>query len=123
MTTPSAGASSDSFARESWLVRAFSGTISDLRLAARRLVKSPGFAIVALLTLTLCIGFNTAIFSLVYGLMLKPMPFPQPERIVEIYNTFVKAGLNKSPSNVVQYLDYKETGTSYEKLGLWSPGP
>ncbi len=122
MTKPTDGVSGASAARESWLTRVVGGTFSDVRFATRLLLKQPGFAVVTLLTLTLCIGFNTAIFSMVYGLMLKPLPFPHPERIVEVYNTFVKAGLPKAPSNVVQYLDYKENGTSFEKLGLWSPG-
>src|SRR5688572_17055585 len=62
--------------------------LSDLRFAFRLLAKSRGFTIVTLLTLGLCIGANTAIFSAVYTLMLKPLPFPEPERIVEIYNSY-----------------------------------
>jgi putative ABC transport system permease protein len=100
----------------------FSGVWADLRHATRRLWKTRGFTVVTLLTLALCIGANTAIFSMVYALILKPLPFPQPERIVEIYNTFVKAGLNKAPSNVVQYLDYQQNAKSFERLGLWTLG-
>lgn len=106
--------------QETWIVSSVAGAWADVRHAARRLWKTRGFTTVTLLTLALCIGANTAIFSMVYALMLKPLPFSQPERIVEIYNTFIKAGLNKVPSNVVQYLDYQEHATSYEKLGLWS---
>lgn len=92
---------------------------TDLRYVVRGLLKARGFTAVILLTLALCIGANTAIFSIVYALMLKPLPFPEPGRIVEIYNTFPKAGLNKMPSNVVQYQDYKTNGTSYACVGLW----
>jgi putative ABC transport system permease protein len=53
--------------------------LADLRFALRLLAKSPGFAAVTLLTLALCIGANTAIFSAVYALMLKPLPFPEPD--------------------------------------------
>ena len=69
--------------------------LSDLRYALRQLAKSPGFAAVALLTLALCIGANTAIFSMVNSLLVKPLPFPAPDRIVQIYNTYPKVGLNK----------------------------
>lgn len=109
--------------RESWLVRLFSGASSDLRHGIRQLGKSRGFASVTLLTLALCIGANTAIFSPVYALMLKPMPFPAPDRIIEIYNTYLKAGLPKAPSNVVQYLDYQQNTSSFAHVGLWSPLP
>src|SRR5690349_19511415 len=94
--------------------------LSDLRFALRLLLKSRGFAAVTLLTLALCIGANTAIFSAVYALMLKPLPFPASDRIVEIYNIYPKVGLNKGSSNVPDYLDYKENTKSFTDYGLWS---
>lgn len=98
--------------------------LSDLRFALRLLLKSRGFAVVTLLTLALCIGANTAIFSAVYGLMLKALPYPEPGRIVEIYNTYPKAGgaAGRGASNAVQYLDYGQNATSYTHVGLWSEG-
>src|SRR5688572_17661429 len=109
--------------RDSWFARVLGGAFSDLRHAARLLAKSPVFAATTLLTLGLCIGANTAIFSAVYGLMLKPLPFAEPERIVEIYNTYPKQGgaANRGASNVVQLLDYQQNGSSYSHLALWSP--
>jgi predicted permease len=92
---------------------------ADLRFAWRSLRKKPGFTSVTLLTLALCIGANTAIFSMVYALLLRPLPFPEPNRIVEIYNTFPKAGLDKMPSNAVQYDDYKKHASSYDSVGLF----
>jgi predicted permease len=98
----------------------FTGVTGDLRHAFRVLWKSRGIAVTTLLTLALCIGATTAIFSTVYSLMLKPLPFFQPERIVDLYSSAVKAGLNKMPANVPIYLDYSKNATSYEQLALWS---
>ncbi len=108
-------------AQAAWPIRLFTGIASDLRHALRQLRKSRGFASITLLTLALCIGFNTAIFSAVYALLLRPLPFPQPDRLVEIYNTYPKANLPRASSNVLQYVDYKDNTSSYTHTGLWSP--
>ncbi len=98
----------------------FSGIAGDLRHALRLLWKSRGISATTLLTLALCIGATTAIFSTVYSLMLKPLPFHEPERIVELYTSAKKAGLNHMPANVPFYLDYSKNATSYENVALFS---
>src|SRR3954468_14587790 len=98
----------------------FTGTLTDLRHAVRLLWKSKGITATTLLTLALGIGATTAIFSTVYSLMLKPLPFREPERIVELYSSAVKAGLDRMPANVPFYLDYSKNATSYERVGLWT---
>ena len=98
----------------------WTGSLTDLRHAFRLLWKSKGITATTLLTLGLGIGATTAIFSTVYSLMLKPLPFQEPERIVELYSSAVKAGLNHMPANVPFYLDYSANATSYEGLGLWT---
>lgn len=92
----------------------------DLRHALRLLWKGKGIAATTLLTLALCIGATTAIFSTVYSLMLKPLPFAEPERIVELYTSAKKAGLNHMPANVPFYLDYSKNAKSYEHIALWA---
>jgi predicted permease len=95
------------------------GLLADLRQAVRQLRKAKGISAAVLVTLALGIGATTAIFSMVYSLMLKPLPFDEPERIVEVFDSARKAGLNKMPSNVVQFIDYSKNATSYETLALW----
>jgi len=94
-----------------------------LRQVFRQFRQSKGFVATTLVTLALCIGATTAIFSTVYSLMLKPLPFAEPARIVELYSSAVKAGLNKMPANVPFYLDYSKNATSYETIGLWTQSP
>ncbi len=92
----------------------------DVRHAFRLLWKSKGITATTLITLALCIGATTAIFSTVYSLMLKPLPFSEPDRIVELYSSAAKAGLDKMPANVPIYLDYSKNAASYETIGLWT---
>ena len=94
--------------------------LTDLRHAFRLLWKSKRLTATTLVTLALCIGATTAIFSSVYSLMLKPLPYQEPERIVELYTSAVKAGLNHMPANVPFYMDYSKNASSYERLGLWT---
>lgn len=97
-----------------------SAFMTDVRLAFRLLWQAKRITATTLLTLALCIGATTAIFSTVYSLMLKPLPFQEPERIVELYTSAVKAGLNQMPANVPFYLDYSQNAASYEHVGLWT---
>jgi predicted permease len=96
-----------------------SGACADVRHAFRLLWKNKGITATTLLTLALCIGATTAIFSTVYSLMLKPLPFDEPREIVELYTSAKKAGLNHMPANVPFYKDYSENATSYQQIGLW----
>ena len=93
---------------------------SDLRHAFRLLWKSKRITATTLLTLALCIGATTAIFSTVYSLMLKPLPFRSRSGSSSSTTSAAKAGLNRMPANVPFYLDYSKNATSYESLGLWS---
>ena len=70
--------------------------MNDFRYALRMLLKSPGFSLVAILTLALGIGANTAIFSVVEGTLLRPLPFPQADRLVRIYETSDDLGAHGS---------------------------
>ena len=74
--------------------------MNDLKFAFRQLRKSPGFTLVAVLTLALGIGANTAIFSVVEGVLLRPLPFPNAERLVRIYEALDENGARSATLNL-----------------------
>ena len=80
----------------------------DVAYATRILRRSPGFTLTALLTLALGIGANTAIFSVVNATLLRPLPFPHPERIVAIQNQYKALGLDSASASVADYIDYRK---------------
>jgi len=79
--------------------------ISDLKYALRSLLKTPGFTIIAVLTLALCIGANSAIFSVVHAILLKPYPWPDSDRLVYVYNSYPNMGLPNAGVSIPDYLD------------------
>ncbi|MEO5511712.1 MAG: ABC transporter permease [Longimicrobiales bacterium] len=91
----------------------------DVRYGVRTLLKDRGFTIAALLTLALCIGANTAMFSIVNSVLLKPLPFAESERIVTIFNSYPKAGAERSSSGIPDYFDRLAGTTAFEELALY----
>jgi predicted permease len=92
----------------------------DLRFSFRSLRRAPAFTATVVATLALCIWANTAIFSVLYGLVLKPLPFRDAGQIVDVYNMRPKAGQMHQNVSVVQYLDYKAHADLFENVALWS---
>jgi predicted permease len=92
----------------------------DLRHAARTFWRQPAFAAATVLTLALGTGATTAIFSVVYGVLLKPLPFDQPERLVSLRQRAPSGvGTNQGPGT---YLTYRENQGAFEAIGAWDPG-
>src|SRR5215471_9810839 len=86
-------------------------TIQDLRFALRGWGKAPGFAMAAIGTLALGIGANTAIFSVVNGVLLRPLPFVHPERLVQLYETQPRDRFHGGFDGNVVYGDFEEWRT------------
>jgi len=95
--------------------------MQDLRYAFRLLRRQPIFATVAVLTLALGIGANTAIFSVVYHLLLRPLPFPHAERLVFVWNAYPKGGSEPSDVSIPDYLDRRAQAPSIEDAALFTP--
>ncbi|MGB2715218.1 MAG: ABC transporter permease [Vicinamibacterales bacterium] len=94
--------------------------MQDIRYALRTLRKQPVFTLVAVLTLTLGIGANTAIFSLLYQILLKPLPYPEPERLVFIWNSYPKTGLPQASVSIPDYIDRKTQAPAIEDATLFT---
>src|SRR5919106_7058811 len=94
--------------------------MQDLRYAIRTLAKQPIFTLVAVLTLTLGIGANTAIFSLLYQILLRPLPYPDAERLVFIWNTYPLMGLPQATVSIPDYIDRKTQAPAIEDATLFT---
>src|SRR4026209_2383781 len=90
--------------------------MNDLRFALRQLRKSPGFTCLAVLTLTLGIGMNTAIFSLMHDLFLRRLPFHEPERVVRIYGEAKDRDLKEMPFSVPKFWHYRDAQTAFSSI-------
>jgi len=92
----------------------------DVRFAARLLWKDRGFTATTLLTLALCIGANTAIFAVVNSVLLRPLAVPEPERLVLMYNSYPRAGVERASNGVPDYYDRLREVDVLEEQALYS---
>ena len=96
--------------------------LKDLRYSFRTLCKVPGFSIVALLVLALGIGANTAIFSVVNSVVLRPLPYPGADRLALIWETDLKDGIKREGPSAPNFLDWQEQSQSFEEMALLEVG-
>ncbi|PYU97935.1 MAG: hypothetical protein DMG10_29575, partial [Acidobacteria bacterium] len=92
--------------------------MNDLRFALRQLLKNPGFTAVAVFTLALGIGANTAIFSVIYGVLLKPLPYRDPEQLIRVFES--SASQPKFPMSAGDFQDYRELNSTLASLALYT---
>src|SRR5437870_4581105 len=97
-------------------VIAMSTLWQDLRYCARMLLKRPGFAAVAVLSLALGIGANTAIFSLVDAVLLRPLPFHEPERLAMVWEDATRIGFPRNTPAPANYADWKAQNKVFEDM-------
>ncbi|HKQ04030.1 MAG TPA: ABC transporter permease [Blastocatellia bacterium] len=93
--------------------------IQDLRYGVRMLTKRPGFTVVAVITLALGIGANTTIFSFVNGILLRSLPYPQPERLVTLDETALKRGVTSMGVSFPNFLDWREQNRVFEDVAAY----
>jgi putative ABC transport system permease protein len=94
----------------------------DLRHAIRSLLRSPGYAAVTILTLALGIGANTAIFSIVNGVILRPLGYPQPEQLMYLTTQFPAFGFNQFWVSPPEYFEFREINQSFQAVGAYTTG-
>jgi putative ABC transport system permease protein len=95
-------------------------TWQDLRYSMRVLLKKPAFTAIAILTLALGIGANTAIFSVVNSLLLRPLPFSDPDRLVQIWESNVKRGRGEMPASYPDFADWRDHSATFEQAAAYS---
>lgn len=111
--------------REQWQWPAFESLLADLKFTLRRLRKSPGFAITVLLTLAIGIGANTAVFSVIDAVLLRPLPYPNSDQLVSLWLDAPGAGglanfasgLKLSPS---MYFTFSQHNQTFQSMGIWT---
>src|SRR4051794_23641058 len=93
--------------------------ISDLRLALRSILRTPVFALSAIATLALGVGANTGAFSALHTLLLKPLPYPEPSRLVALFETTA----DHKPRGVAErnLMDWRERAKGFEAMAVYQP--
>jgi putative ABC transport system permease protein len=93
--------------------------IRDLRHTLRRLSRSPGFTLATVATLALGIGANTAIFTVINGVLLKPLPFVEPDRLIGVWQTAPGVNIRDLNASIGDYLTYRDESRTFADVALW----
>src|SRR5437016_14429319 len=96
--------------------------MNNLRFALRQLGKAPAFTITAIATVAICLGANLAIFAVINSILLRPLPFPQSDRLVTIFNTYPKAGVERDGSSVTNYYERRGNLPAFSSLSIFRVG-
>jgi predicted permease len=96
--------------------------MNDLRLALRRLRYAPAFTVTALATIAICLGANLAMFAVIDAILLRSLPFPQSDRLVAIFNTYPKAGVERAGSSLTNYYERRGNIPAFSSLSIFRYG-
>ncbi len=105
--------------REARRLHLFDELIRELRYAARLLRKTPGFTATALLTLAVCLGANLTIFAVIDSILIRPLPFPDAGRLVTVFNTYPKAGVERDGSSLTNYYERRRRIAAFAALAIY----
>jgi predicted permease len=94
--------------------------IGEIRLAIRALLKSPAFAAIAIVTVALAIGANSAVFSLVNALLVRPLPYRDPAKLVLLWEQFAQMGLDRIPVSAPEFLDYEKSARTFDRIAAFT---
>ena len=108
--------------RQAFGVHLFDELRRQLSYAARLLRKSPGFTATALLTIAVCFGANLTIFAVIDSVLLRPLPFPEPGRLVTVFNTYPKAGVERDGSSLTNYYERRGHIPAFTSLAIYRYG-
>lgn len=93
--------------------------MNDLHFAFRQLRNGPAFTVTALATVATCLGANLAIFAVIDSVLLRPLPFPEPDRLVTIFNTYPKAGVERDGSSLTNYYERRGNIPAFSSLSIF----
>src|SRR5438046_8166682 len=93
--------------------------MTDLKFAFRQLRKAPAFTVTALATIAICLGANLAIFAVIDSILLRPLPFPESDRLVTIFNTYPKAGVENDGSSLTNYYERRGNIPTFSSLSIF----
>ena len=110
-------ASSWNRAADACVLHVMGSLLQDLRYGVRTLVKSPGFSLVAVVALALGIGANSAMFSIVNAVLLRPIPYPQPDRLLKVYSS--TANFKQSSVSYPNFLDWRQRSRSFDGMAAY----
>lgn len=95
--------------------------LNNVRYAIRALFKTPGFTAVSILTLALCIGANVVIFAVIDAILVRPLPFTEPERLMVVFNRYPGAGVERSGASIANYYERRGAIKGFRSIALYQP--
>lgn len=108
--------------RDLWSARFVSDFVGDLRYAERGLRRNPGFAVLAIVVMAVGIGANTAVFSVVNGVLLKPLPYPGADRIVTLSTADLTTGQTQPSVTIANFRDWRDQSSAFEAMSSYRSG-